>query len=372
MWLVALSTCFIEVPEHRTIGAGGNGTGGAGGGGCPAPSADCDTDGACETDTDTNADHCGACNHGCLGASCVIGRCQPIVLRSGQSFPHVVTVDDRYVFWTTGGVDLGNGTVMRVNKDGTNPIELVTGAPKPRGITLDEMNVYWTDGYDGSLHRVPKGGGADAVLAPGGPAVNPDEGDVVLDGGRVYWTHTDAGLIFAADLDGGNATTLVSGEIANELAVLDGMLYFTGADGGLKRLPIGGGAIEVFTSPSDLPAIHYSSGIATTADTVFFRESDYGGGTLGRAMRFDVGTETIALLASSPGARAMSVDASHAYWTSDKDGTVSKVALDGSDLVHLADGQDDPTGIAVDDEAVYWTNRALANPGAGTVLKVAK
>lgn len=60
----------------------------------------------------------------------------------------------------------------------------------------------------------------------------------------------------------------------------------------------------------------------------------------------------------------LAVDATHVYWTSHNNGTVSKVSIHGGTPTSIATGISAPAGIAVDSTAVYW----VANTG-GNIYK---
>ncbi len=67
--------------------------------------------------------------------------------------------------------------------------------------------------------------------------------------------------------------------------------------------------------------------------------------------------ETLAKAQASP--QGLALDATHVYWTSSGDGTVKRIALDGSDNqvpTVIASGGSNPLGIAVDATHVYWAD----------------
>ena len=390
LFALAIAACFVEVPSSRPGGDGGGmpaggsggsgaaatGPGGGGQGGCAAGTADCDGDGSCETDTHNDNTNCGACARDCLGASCAVGLCQPVIVRGQQTHPYQVVVDDDYVFWTVGGVDTGAGKVMRCNKNGSAPRTLVDSATKPRGIALDGDFVYWSDGAEGSLHRVRKDTtGGDEVLADPMMLTSHADTGLWLADGRAYWTHKEAGEVYAADLDGNNFATLASAQPEpRQIVVFDGFAYFSaGPAPEVRRVPIGGGAVESFASP-DPPyeTVAFAWGLAVADGAVFFRETDWGSGLEGRLMRLDPSSGDIVQVVQSPGARGLTSDGADLFWTGNEDNTISRADLAGENPQVVATGQATPNGIAVDDEAIYWTNRSDGNPQAGSIFKVAK
>ena len=358
------AACFVEVPSSRPAPAAG----------CPEDLGDCDDDGVCETDLETDKDHCGACGHGCLGASCVNARCQPIQLRSGQTYPHDIAVDDSHVFWTTGGGGNGSGTVMKLNKDGSAPRTLVDDGYKPRGIDVDDAYVYWADGGNGSLHRIPKtatGLGQDEVLVSGMAGETKGEGFVRRFGDRIFWSYEKAGTVRSVTLDGSDVTVHAAGqELPRQIALVDDMIYFTVGAPGIRRVPLVGGAVQILESADELSK--FSFGMVAVGDTVVFRESNYGSGFDGRVTAYDPARDDFTVLVESSGARDITADATHLFWCSEDEQTLSRARHDGSELTVLATQQVDPTSVAVDDEALYWTNRALYAPAGGSVWMVAK
>jgi len=157
-------------------GAGGStgATGGtAGGGGCG--------------DVQTDPENCGRCGHGCLGAACVGGVCQPLVVADDDGEIGGIAVNDTAVFWSSlvqnrvrrcslpgceGGPSLfaeGYGGVTDLQVDATSlyfgdraagagairrctlpdcsdgPSDMAIALGRPDHLALTDLAVYWGD-----------------------------------------------------------------------------------------------------------------------------------------------------------------------------------------------------------------------------------
>jgi hypothetical protein len=75
----------------------------------------------------------------------------PVVLATDQSFGSIA-VDATTVYWTT-ALD---GTVMAVNKDGTNLRTVAGGLAYAAGVAVDDVAVYFTDQFGGRVLKVAK------------------------------------------------------------------------------------------------------------------------------------------------------------------------------------------------------------------------
>src|SRR5262249_14596155 len=139
--------------------------------------------------------NCGACGHACGGPQCHSGRCDPFVVTTDQDDPRVIAVDDKNVYWGSGGA----GGVLSCDK------ECVTGPTK----ISDEAS-------------------AVVAMAMTKCAVFRALGDEVK----------------RLEKDTGDVAGLGNGVIANlvALAADDTQFWFTFGDttGGVARCPIGG------------------------------------------------------------------------------------------------------------------------------------
>lgn len=191
----------------------------------------------------------------------------------------------------------------------------------PRSIVVDSTHVVWTNlGWDdysgvvpGSVTRVPLAGGPVEVvvdLAENGRAAL----GVALDATTIFFT---AGGGFVSPDDGtyrvpltGGATSQIDA-VGNVIAVDDTHVYWGGNDvkgtccpGVIRRMPKGGGDVE-----------HVATGPSLIGDMV--------------------------------------LDATHVFWTTYESGAVMRATLDGSEVVELASGLDEPGAIVVAGDTLY-------------------
>jgi hypothetical protein len=99
--------------------------------------------------------------------------------------PWDIVVDGTNAYWTEQGSTPTVGKVSQAKKtDGSSPVTLAMNEMSPAGIAVDATHVYWTNIGDGTVNKVPIGGGTKTVLASGqGQPIN-----IVVDGTYAYWT----------------------------------------------------------------------------------------------------------------------------------------------------------------------------------------
>lgn len=124
-----------------------------------------------------------------------------MILAAGQSNPCGIAVDPSNVYWT----NLGNGTVMKVPLGGGTPIVLASGQDGPRRIAVDSTSVYWTNSGesvntsgDAAVMSVPISGGSPVTLASiPYSALGPREAfGIAVDATSVYWaTDIQQGMV---------------------------------------------------------------------------------------------------------------------------------------------------------------------------------
>jgi hypothetical protein len=317
-------------------------------------------------DLQTDSANCGTCGHGCLGAACVGGLCQPITLASGQGTPWSIALDATNVYWA----NYASGTVNKQPIGGGPTTALASGLAEPFDLAIDKENAYVVDRSRVSLLKIPlAGGGAPITLASGGR----DMMDVAIYGGYVYWTEPDAdyrgGGIFKVPVEGGGpdggASTLVSAQYQpSRITVTSAGIFFLKYAHGedvVMRIPLSGGDPVVLAA--EARDVSDAASIVADATDVYWTTVQEG-----RVLKVAQTGGPIVPLASGQGyAPVLAIDDTDVYFAGGN-ASIKRVPKSGGPVTTLVNGQGGaPNDMAVDAQAVYWVDRAKM-----TVMKVAK
>lgn len=344
-------------------GAGGSNLGGSAGGAGVGGAPDASTGGI-------------GGNVGGSGGGCD-GGCQPVLLASSAAEPKLVApldiaVDATHAYFTVNHYDdVGLGSVMKASIDGGGIVILASGQTSPYHIALDSEYVYWTNkidspdaGVSGSVMRVKKTGGAAEVVSPNQVGAS----GISVDDTNVYWAnHLSVGNVKRKAKDGsGTALSIATGQNKPFMTRCDpgttGFVYFTTQEDGVvrkvdKTTP---GVTQVSdTNPGmrplaiDGPELFF--GIFGTPGDVRKAPKDAGSpGSTGLAG----GTNFSPVV-------GLAVDASYVYFTTQRDtsgianqGSVMRAPRSGTGAAELlwkdSGLYPNPSGIAVDGQAIYW------------------
>ena len=254
----------------------------------------------------------------------------------------VLDLEARMIYWS----DPATLEIRRSTLLGQNVEVLVTGI-RSWGLSLDPANgvMYWNSDVEysfapGVYRSAMDGSNPELVFSMPGLGFRADALDTI--NGKIYWTADVAGgySIWRADIDGTNTQELVevlNGHDAMALAldVRDNRMYwserdgFTGLTGGsISRSRLDGSQMEVVFAPEKAVGL------------------------------------------------ALDLPRGHIYWTSN-DGSIRRANLDGSAIVVMDLGIQEPRSIAIDTRpavkvpaASAWglVALSLAIASAGTVL----
>jgi hypothetical protein len=318
---------------------------------------------------------------GCGGAN------EGVIIASNQDWPDFIAIDSSSVYWSTGepGVGVTNGTVMKVGLSGGAPVTLASNQHLPRGLAVDAGSVYWVNfgasedpqrDPDGSVMKVGLAGGTPFELASGLPG----PGGLALGAEAAYWGMDSISLttfarnIMKVGLAGGAPTVVASVERSgmSGLAVHAGAIYWSIPEKGrLMMTALADGSTSVLVDTGRL-----NEGLTLGSGTIYWASCE---GVSrcedGRISRVSLsGGSPVDLATGQPYPRAVAVDAEAVYWTNagpgimgSTNGSVMKVPLSGGSPVTLASNQATPCSIALSSGEVFWTNC-----GDGTVRKTAK
>lgn len=361
----------IAIDEAAGSAGGMGGVGATGGG----PANPC-------VDTANDPHNCGLCGHDCLGGACIEGRCQPVVLASGEAFPYTIISDGSTVFWANWSQ--GNGpadnvpTILRaVGVDGVGLRTVGTAPYFPSALHGDETSLYWyrstinSQPAKGAVMKMAKSGGAPTILfdhttdSQLGIALGPSEvywwpGKSASNPTPTAWKVTKDG---AAAQPIGDTGTFSS---AGQIEVDENAVYaLTGVSHGIVRLELAGGP------PTILTDIETRWFLALDDAHVFFMSPE-GLQRVGKD-----GSDLTLLLADSQIGQTL-LDATHLYYANN-DG-LRRVRKDGGgDELLVAEPLGPIPGpnawgvnsLAQDDRAVYFVLYD-AKPGSGSIVKIAK
>jgi hypothetical protein len=335
---------------------------------------DTDTDTDTDSDTDTcdpltdcggecvditsDTDHCGACDHGCLGGDCVASACQVIQVSDGMDTSTspgngFLSIGPESIYY--GYRSTPSGDFLLAHKDGTGTVCIACDEGEPRETAASDSWVFWVDVGMDELRRAPLDGSTYTALWSGQVG-----SPVTVDDTYVYWWDDATDSVMQAEHDGTNPTQVATGQ-SNVVSIA--------AEGGWLYWINGSNLMELdLSSP---PAVTMVSGMTGPRSLVVDATHVYlatGTWNVDEAIRrVPRGGTVLELLDGIGGAYVIDLDQTHVYAANGADGDIYRIPKDGGTPEVLATGEPYPFDIVVDDDAVYWTSEV-----ASTLTKVAK
>jgi hypothetical protein len=306
----------------------------------------------------------------CLGGACISDMCQPVVLANNETWASYVAVDGTNVYWTDGAS--GGGFVRAMPRGGGTPVTLTQGGSNEQfyAIAVYSGTVFYSEiNKDHLVYAVPIDGGTAVPIASVKYA-----SDLGIDGTGVYMVDT-SGTVYATSFDGGALRTVASaGSTSFALALGNGFVYWGGwhgSDGGGPGAVWSAPASATDAAPFVVATNQTPVGIAVSTTTAYWVNQFGGTGVASTALP---GGGTVTTFGGPVNGSRIALDCCNVYWTDYASGTVSKAPLGGGSATIIASNQFKPSGIAVDDVAVYWANQngdaGVFSPGS--IMRLAK
>lgn len=357
--------CGIDIAGTMTSAEGDAGSDASLPGRVP-PSGDAQVDGAAATidagdgsvisvcgDLQTSPLDCGVCGHSCLGGTCVAGKCQPVVLVTGDTGLGAVVVDATTIYYAAEDA----GYIRKIPIGGGAPVDVHYTGKAPHALVLDGDRIFWNDQFGagvfvfgGAEQRQDFSNGVRAI------AKTPNGLYMVTSAGIEYWNR---GLT--------NETRSFSNSGASSAIVTTGGFAYWAAGGQIRRVALGDDSVSnVVTNTSGTP-----TSMATDGTYVYWTTSTK---VLRAAIAAGVGWTPVLLVAGETDAGALEVDASGLYWVDLAGGAVRHAPLAGGAATTLATTMPQRVPppwfqhmLSLTANAVYFTSTA-----EGTLSRIAK
>ncbi|MDP8999821.1 MAG: hypothetical protein M3O46_06895 [Myxococcota bacterium] len=326
-------------------------------------------------DTKKDPSNCGQCTNTCGSTFvCAGGQCL-CPLGGGQAVCNNTCVNISTDPSNCGACGHScQGSVCASSLCQPTVVATVTGAPI-WDIAVDSANVYWTqiavNSSSGIVSYKPFAGSMTtlSITSTGDPTIDDPRG-IAVDNHNMYWVDVANGAVEALSLNTAKYVLLRPSQ--RDGGVLDSPtditsdgtnVYWVTFDGQqIISAPIGGGGPLTIVAPRE----NHPHAITFDQNNVYW--VDYGDaaaatptGSVKQAPKVgctaDAATCPVLLAQNEDKPWDVAVDDTSVYWTDHANpGSVKKVPIGGGTVVTLASGQGAPYGIAVDADYVYWTN----------------
>jgi len=276
--------------------------------------------------------------------------CGPVTLTGDIEHARNVAVNSSHVYFTDGSY-----RIRRVPLTGGQPEDISNTLYWPGGIAIDSTHVYWTEAQmSGSrVMRALLGGGSKQTLADFQARAH----DVVVDETFVYFTTPEDGSVRRIPLGGGTNEVVLGGQ--NEplsLEIMDGKLYFTETWAFRARhMAVNGTNLQSYATSALVPR-----SVTVHSSAVLWTERDFNNDFDGRVVQAPVdGGPSTVLASGQPRPHTAATDGTTVYFTCSADkgignGSVRMVALTGGTVRVLSDDEYAPRDIVVQGDAIYY------------------
>jgi len=260
------------------------------------------------------------------------------------------------IYWT----DTGTGTIGYAGLDGSGQTTLVSGLSQPRGLDVTHDYLYWTDRYDLLIRRANLDGSSVQIVHDTSTPISGNPRDLFVTEDYIYWTNTGVNdRISRVDLDGTNATDLVTNTAATPLSYPNGIhltddnIYWS--DSGtlaISRSNLDGSGVD--TVIGGFPLIQLPTTVRVTEEFIYWATRDLcltrtgctaEPGTIQRS-NLD-GTNIVTLIDNLIFPQDVVITSDYIYWTDQNAGKIQRSNLDGTDATDIITGLTTPVGLSV-------------------------
>lgn len=283
----------------------------------------------------------------------------PTVLATALANPVALALDADFVYVANSG----DGSIVKVRKDGGGVQTLAVTQPGLAGIAVDAQAVYVTNKMQGTVSKIPGGAIATGLDHPSAIVAAPS---------GIYWINSGSagappGTVMAILSSGARVTiaTAMSATFPGAITVDDAHVYWVnGRDGSIGKSDLSGGAVQELRAPG---GEFFSVDIALTNGRLYLAGVNFGLGWIS----VDGGPLTMEVPAATNGGYAhVSIAGSQIYvlWNALPPGSAPDVIWAYPDR-QLVGNLPVSLALAVDDKFVYWTEAGTGSSN-GALLKM--
>jgi hypothetical protein len=305
----------------------------------------------CEAELATASQNCSACGHDCLGGACTDGLCAADTLATMQPSPQGIAVTADALYWANNS----SGEIQKLSLQGGAPATLSSNLKQPIDLAVDDAYVYFTCTGDGTLNRVPIGGGTTEMLHSE-PALQARW--LAMDATDVYWVSWSGTTSKLHRLPkGGTVTTVPITQVMsyNSFTKDDAYLFFGTTNWKVYRTPF------TLDPPTEILAAAGGQprGMATDPTWLYFTNLNGTTGGLYKMVKF--GGAPVSLVSGLGASNAdLALRDGTLYVLAEGMGEIFALPTAGGPKKTLAK----VTGggsIAVDTKYVYWADAVIGS-----------
>ncbi len=336
---------------------------------CTGSLANCDgsASNGCESDLASDPSHCGACDVACdPGAACNDSACgsAPEVIASGQLSPTRLVATDGDLFWVHAvQKDPASGStfgvIQHLPRDASESRLFFSGRGAPESLAVNATHVYWPDYDGGRLLRMTRHG-LPRLPEPLTSGLRSPRSLTIV-GDTLFWASAPDRTAYRCSPSSCQPTAFaVLPDAVTGVAASPSGVFVAGTTTVLRLDPSGHIATTLASSRSGPFGL-----IAAESSAFWIEQGGPGLRDSGLIAGADPGFQVLAEAQDGPS--SIAVDDGWVYWTNLLAGTVMRAPRQGGKALPLAVGQGQPSGIAIDDHSVYWTTRET-----GRVMRLPK